>query len=281
VRFLLLVHLTLCLFTAALLNLIAWRYIHHFAPLLILMAAAVFVRAGRGLVKLAKQCPGWVLYARGLAGAALVTVVAVSSGMTIVPAEMDRCRVEAFAASHYRFPNLQAPTEFLRKNVGPDDIILCHHPYMVNLFWGDNSFWGDRHRHCDYMLQTIMRLPATLDDTDANVPLDRRDGTPMIANLDGMRSVFANAKGRIWYLSVATDDYANNSDVLDFLQEHTDVVFEDFGTTVAVADNHRAAVEAKKDLVIQEKSTGMDLPKPDETGHTSSKHGHSHGGPKP
>ncbi len=258
VRFLFLIHFTVCFVTAALLNLIAWRYIHHFTPLLVLLAAAVFVAAARRLVKLAKHalaCPGWVVYARGVAGAALVVAIAVSCGMTLSLCEMDRLRTEGFATTHFRFANLSGPTEFLREHAAADDLIICHHPFMINHFLG--------YRRADYWLESILRLPATLDDTDSNLPRDRRDGTPMIPNLESLEAVFANAKGRIWFLSVTqTDPYANNKDVMDYVHERMDVVYEDFGATIMVADtNHRSAIQLKRDLQAESNSTGLFIPK--------------------
>ncbi|HEV3258494.1 MAG TPA: glycosyltransferase family 39 protein [Gemmataceae bacterium] len=232
VRFLLVIYLSACLITAALLPTMAFRYGHHLAPLLILLASAALVAMARGLRGLAGRAAGsrpWRVYAGGLASLLTVVVVALASGMTLRLPEMDRFRVYGYGTTVYKFPNLSAPVSYLRDHVRDGDVVIATHPFQINHLMG---------RRCvHYWLQSQLLLPATVDD-QRSMPLDRRDGTPMLADLQSLKNAFYRHQ-RIWYIGVpAAHDRMNEASVSAFMLENMDVVCEDVQSVLLLRDNN-------------------------------------------
>jgi 4-amino-4-deoxy-L-arabinose transferase-like glycosyltransferase len=240
VRFLLVIHLGTCVLMASLLPAMAWRYIHHQIPLLILLASAALIAGVRSLVALGRQAenpPGWRVYAWGVGGLVVVGLLLVGSGMTVQLTEMPSCRVEGYGLTTYKFPNLQGPARYVRTHLREGDVVLATDPFQVKHLMGLEDypdgppfFWPE----------SRLLLSATLDDR-RSLPLDRRDGTPMLPDRESFQELFARHP-RIWYVVQPHRHYnQNTAEVSAFLRQHMEVVYEDFEALVLFRDrNHRS-----------------------------------------
>lgn len=234
-RLLLAIHLTTCLATSALLSIIAWRYIHHLVPLLILLAAATLVAGIHRLVAWGRRSTLQVerLHARLVGAAVLLALLAAGSGLLLQLPKLELFRVQGYGISQFKYVNMGGPSLFLKEHVRDGDVVLAHQPYTTNYFL-------DRQR-ADYWLQTTLYMTETLADHQPTA-LDRRDGTPLLSRLDALQELFASDR-RIWYV-VAPSGHssANRSEISSFLREHMDVVYEDYKTLVLLRDrNYRPA----------------------------------------
>jgi hypothetical protein len=143
---------------------------------------------------------------------------------------------------------LGGPAAFLNRNAEPTDIVLGTQPYLLDHHLNrasdglkqldqDSTLW----------LQTRLHLQAVLDDVRP-LPLNRRDGTAMVANLDSLTALFAKSK-RIWFIAEKGHFNRLNLDEVDaFLRQHMDVVYEDSEAVVLLRDTqHRPAALRNRD----------------------------------
>jgi hypothetical protein len=254
VRFILLIYLGTCMTMVLILPNIQWRYIYQLTPLLILLASAVVGAMARALARLARRIDtpwAWRLQAAAIATACSVLVVALSSGVTVQLAEMPRFIAEGYGRlSVYQFPNLDGPARFLRDHIEEGDVVLSndfqqlHHLMRLG---GKPDGRPEPDRPLDYWLASTLFLPATLDDC-RDVPLDRRDGSVMIANLESLEDLFARHH-RVWYvLQPENHQRTNTHDVSAYLRQHMEVVYEDWQTLVLFrGDHHRVAEQRHQD----------------------------------
>jgi 4-amino-4-deoxy-L-arabinose transferase-like glycosyltransferase len=236
VRFLLLIHVFTCWIMAALLPVMAWRYIHHMIPFTILLASATLSAALEGVGRLAQRVlvpRSWRLYARGVSLAVALPLILLGSGITVQLPEMDRLRVQGYGLTVFKFPDLGGPSRFLREHLEPGDIVLASFPHSVNHFLV--------FRQTEYWPQSKLYLQALLDDA-RTLPLDRRSGAVMIDTRDELDDLFARHR-RVWYVVVpSTHANQNSSDLSAFLRQHMDVAYQDFQTMVLLRDVHRRAL---------------------------------------
>jgi hypothetical protein len=247
-RFALLVYFTTCLFMSSLLPAVAWRYIHHVVPLLVLAASAALIALTRTLVRFAARreaSPSWtVVYARAATGAVAMIAIAASSGLLFDLRDLPAFRVEGFDLTRYKVPNLDAPSQYVRDHLQPGDVVLATDPFQVKHFM---QLTGQPRNPQFFWPATVLQLSATLDDSRP-IPLDRRDGTPALSDLASVEQLFATS-GRIWYVvQPQRHENQNLPEVSTFLRQHMDVVYEDFEAVVLLRDrNHRQAILRRAD----------------------------------
>jgi hypothetical protein len=246
VRFLLIIHLGTCLLMALTLTASAWRYIHHQIPLLILLASAAFVACGQALVALARrgETPAPIhWFARAVATAVVLAMVAVGSGQTLQLPEMSQFRVEGYNPDVFRFPDLEEPARYVSSHMRKGDLVLATDPFQVNYMM---ARVGRPDCRVDFWLASNLRHPATLDD-HRSLPLDRRDGTPMVPDWESLRDLF-NRHDRIWYVVQPVRHWDQNvPEVTAYLLQHMEVAYEDFDALVLLRDNHRPAEARRRD----------------------------------
>jgi hypothetical protein len=237
IRFLLLIYLATSFISAALLSLIAWRYIHHLTPVLILLASASLVSLAQGLFRAIQRVRAsrpWQPYARFVAGSVVAVLLVVGSGMTLQLVNLTSFHVQLFGPNRFKFINLGATAMYLRGRITDDDIVLCSAPYVADHYLG-----------CErraYWVHSTLHLPAAPDDRSLLV-LDRRNGSTMIADLGTLQNLFAQNR-RIWFaVDPAGTNAGNDPEVTAFLRQNMDVVYEDFQAMVMLRDgNHRPMV---------------------------------------
>jgi hypothetical protein len=227
-RYLVIIHLTTCFLMSAILPLIAWRYIHHFIPLHILVGAAAFVAAAHGLVRLVRQ-PGlsgwWLAYARGVAVAFVLALLVAGSGICLRCAELDRFRILGYEDTLMKFPDLGGPTNFVREHMQPGDIVICTHPHSATHLMYTEGFTTD------YWIESTLQLQALLGNT-RTIPLDRRSGAVMLSSLEAVQDIFAR-HDRIWYIMVPqAQTKINDADVSAYLRQNMEVAYEDVASMV-------------------------------------------------
>jgi hypothetical protein len=230
-RFLLLIHVPTCLLMGFFLPTSQFRYVHHLLPLAILLAAAAFVALARSLRLLASQTAvprAWRFHANGLSVGVLIFLVALASGMTIELREMERMRMEGMLPQLFKYPDLGAPSRYVRDHMRPGDVLLANHIYQVNHLMGQPRV----RRPTDYTLVTgPFYLPATLTDREGLL-VDRRDGARVICSQAQLEDLFARHP-RIWYIAQPGQHTVLNTPMAStFLREHMDIVYEDWETLV-------------------------------------------------
>ena len=237
-RFLLLIHLTTCVFMASFVPAMAWRYTHHLVPLLVVIASAVLVAVARAVLRLVRRSAvgGTLAYARTAAGLIVVAVIGIGSALDL--RELPRYRVEGVTPSQLKFPNIEGPSRYVRERLQAGDVVLATDPFHVKHFLIAD---GNGNNPLFFWPISTLQLSATLDDKRP-LPLDRRDGTPAIINLTNLRDLFAR-HARIWYVvQPARHENQNLPEVSAFLRQHMDVVYEDFEAAVLLRDrSHRIA----------------------------------------
>jgi hypothetical protein len=227
-RYLLLIHLTTCWLMAAILPLIAWRYVHHLIPLHILAASAAFVALGQGLVRAVRsqQLPlGWLTCARAFAYLTVASILVLGCGMTLRCCELEKGRILGYEDTLFKFPDLGGPTKFVRENMREGDIVICTHPHsathlMFRVGWST-----------DYWIESVLQLQALLGDT-RDVLRDRRSGAKMLSSLEMVEDVFARNE-RIWYImDPLAQTKTNNAAVSAYIRQNMEVVYEDVTSMV-------------------------------------------------
>ncbi|MBY0525820.1 MAG: glycosyltransferase family 39 protein [Gemmataceae bacterium] len=259
-RFLLTIYLGTCLFMSMTLPGLAWRYIHHLVPLSILLASVTIAAVVHHLARLSRNRAlplGWGLYPRAVGVAGVIAVVALASGMTIELAEIRQVRVEGYGVTVYKFPNFEGPARYVSEHMAEGDIVLATDPFHINHLV---RLTGRPEYRTNFWMSTALRFPATIDDC-RTLPLDRRDGTRMVASLESLQDIFARHP-RVWVLvQPERHEVLNDRDVGVFLRQHTDVVFEDWQSLVLFrGDKHRTALERRKSEDTLHRAQGVYLP---------------------
>ncbi len=234
VRFLLVTNVVTSLIMALTLPGLAWRYIHHLIPLTILLASVSLVALARSLVSAAGRS-GW---ARAVVALTALGAVVVASGMTVELAEMRGLRVEGYGTTVFKFPNFEGPARYLSDRLEEEDVVLATDPFHINHLVQIDGHPGWR---TDYWLATTLRFPGTIDDR-RSVPLDRRDGTTMLASVENLENLCAR-HNRVWVIvQPERHEVLSDRDVSVFLRQHFDVVYEDWEALVLFrGDRHRPA----------------------------------------
>jgi hypothetical protein len=250
IRFLLLIHLTTCLIMATLLEASAFRYIHHMIPITILLASATLMAVYRAMVKAARhiELPQTARkYARSVGMAMVLVVLVVGSGLTLQLPTLAAFRVEGYGLRTYKYPNLQGPADFLIRHLRPGDVVLATDPFQINHMIRRS---GMKEFAVDYWPESILRHPATLED-NRSLPVDRRDATPMLPDLESVQEVFSR-HDRVWYV-VQPERHFDQTlpEVTSFFYQHMDVAYEDAGALVLLRDaKHQSAQKRRKDQTI-------------------------------
>jgi hypothetical protein len=158
---------------------------------------------------------------------------------------LEQFRTEGFGIETFRFPNMEAPTRFVRDHMQKDDLVIAADPHQVEHFMRHVLGMGQKWR-ADGWPCTNLKLPMTLVDDDdglagANVLRDRREGAVAYPDLATLKEVFAR-NDRIWFI-VEPDRHRaiNIPEASIFLRQHMDVVYEDFQCVVMFRDQHRTA----------------------------------------
>jgi hypothetical protein len=241
VRYLLLTYLVTTFTTALLLSVTLWRYANHMSPVFILLASAVVVSAVRALVRMVRQrgvSLAWPRYAGTVGVSAAVVFVALTSGLLCHLVLLDQFRVEGYTIDVFRFPNVEAPTKYVRDHMKDGDLVLAADPHQVEHFMRDN--FGLPDFHATGWPCTDLRLPMTLNDASP-VLRDRREGADAYPDLDSLKELFARNE-RIWYIVVPARHAALNvREAGIFLRQNMDVVYEDYQCYVMFRDKHRSA----------------------------------------
>ncbi|MBV9125571.1 MAG: glycosyltransferase family 39 protein [Planctomycetes bacterium] len=272
VRFLLLIHLTTALLMASVLSALAWRYVHHLIPLLILLASAAIVALARAVVRLARQ-PNrrgvGPAYAWGLGAGLVATFVVLGSGLTLQLADLLPFRLEGYGVTTYKFPYMGGAADYLRDHLQPGDAVLALDPFQVRHLLGPAAPKADL-----YWPESVLLLPATLAD-HGTVPIDRRDGTVALPDLESIQDLFARS-GRVWFVvrgqgrarldddpsgrlgrtwftvpSPKNQNY-NTTDINLFLRDNMEVVYEDEQVLVLLRDRNHwpASLRRQQDAAI-------------------------------
>jgi 4-amino-4-deoxy-L-arabinose transferase-like glycosyltransferase len=239
-RFLLLIYLLDCTLLASILPNMTWRYIHQLVGLQILIAAAVLVAVVHSLARLTRQVdiPAlWRGYGWAVRAALLATFVVVGSGLWAELREMPAFRVQGFGVTVFKFPAHEASVKFVRDRLQDGDVVFCNEPHQIDHCMRHNGRPGWR---SDYWIATNLEMPAIITDRSVQ-PLDRREGTEHIANMESLELVFAKHP-RIWYIVEPGAQGRNGSPSSSYLRQHMDVVYEDWYSMVLFrGDNHRPA----------------------------------------
>jgi hypothetical protein len=245
-RFLLTIYLATCLIMSLTLPGLAWRYIHHLIPLMVLLASATLVVVAHRLRQLARQ-PGLPVlapaYARVVTLGCAVAVIALASGLTIQLAEIRFLRVEGYGTRVLKFPNFEGPARYLSEHMNDTDVVLATDPFHINHLV---HLTGRPDYRTEFWLSTALRFPATVDDR-RSIPLDRRDGTKMVASLESLEDIFARHP-RVWaVVQPERHEVLNDRDIGVFLRQHMDVVYEDWQSLVLFrGDKHRSAAMRRR-----------------------------------
>ena len=259
VRFLLLIHLPTCLLMALLLPAYAERYVHHLIPLLILLVSATVVAFTQALAEFARRegTPAAWVYAGCIGGMVTVAMLAMGSGAVLDLSEMPALRVEGYRPGVFKFPNLEGPAQYVCEHMREGDVVLANDPFHVRYLMGRVG-WPERSP--DFWLETKLTHPATLDD-HRPLPLDRRDGTLMIPNLETLEDLFTRHE-RIWYIVQPERHWDQNlPEVSDFLRLHMEVVYEDHRSLVLFhGANHRSASVLHREHKVMSEAPADFLP---------------------
>jgi hypothetical protein len=253
IRYLLITHIVTAFITALLLSVTLWRYIHHMSPVMILLGSAALVAGVRAVVRLARS-PGasvvWARYARAVGTVGAVVLIGLSTGLVVHLVRLEQFRTEGYGIETIRFPNMEAPTRFVRDHMQKGDLVIAADPHQVEHFMrhvlGKPKDWRADGWPC-----TNLKLPMTLIDSsdhladanleDRDVLRDRREGAVAYPDLATLKDVFAR-NDRIWFI-VEPDRHRalNIPEASIFLRQHMDVVYEDFQCVVMFRDKHRTA----------------------------------------
>jgi hypothetical protein len=177
-----------------------------------------------------------------VAAAVTLFVLIVTSGWFVRSCELTRFANSSFEVRQLRFPDWEGPTQYLKQELRPDDVVISIYPHSQNYMFEAHKI-GDAAgpRKTDYWLQSRLVLQATLGDTH-EIPLDRRSGAKMLYNLDQVKQLLAQ-NDRVWYCTMRlSQSKLNDSEVSRYLRDNMEVVCEDFGTALMFHDrNNRPA----------------------------------------
>jgi hypothetical protein len=241
-RFLLIIFVVTACVQALIIPVKAERYACHFTPLLILLSSAALVACLRWRTHLAGAI-GSRRYARALATACAIIMIAVASGLTLQLPEMSWAHAEGYRLGDFKFAHLQEPYRYVHSHYEPGDIVLSTAPHVIahHLARMGGSAAERPALESDFWPESRLHLQAVLDDKRP-VPLHRLLGVRMIPSLSEMERLFATHR-RIWYIADPHFNHLLNDErVTEFLRAHMQVVFEDFSCLVLFAgDSHRPA----------------------------------------
>jgi 4-amino-4-deoxy-L-arabinose transferase-like glycosyltransferase len=223
VRYLLITLLSTCWIMAAILPLIAWRYVHHLIPLAMLAACAAFIALAQGLVRAIRK-PGlpavWLSYGRAVATVVPLSIVVLCCGMTLRCCELEKFRILGYEDTLFKFPDLAGPTKYVREHLREGDIVICTHPHSATHFMIEVG------KSSDYWIESVLQLQALLGNS-MDVLRDRRSGATMLSSLEMVEDVFARHP-RVWYIMVPqAQTKINNADVSAFIRQNMEIVYED------------------------------------------------------
>jgi hypothetical protein len=228
------------------------RYSYFLTPLLVVAVTAATIAAARSLRKLISHpAPAaWNWYARMTARITVFVLFLFAIELSDATVEWDGTLASLNPmAESTRY--LGGPAEFLNQHVEEDDIVLGTQPYLLD-HQMERASRGDRQldQNSTLWLQTRLHLQAVLDDIRP-LPLNRRDGTAMVANLESLKTIFAQPR-RIWFAAEKGHFNRLNVDEVDmFMRQHMDVAFEDSEAVVLVRDTrHRPAAARSRDEKI-------------------------------
>jgi hypothetical protein len=220
------------------------RYSYHLLPILVLLSAAVVIAALETVWRHARSRHfSWPhrAYARVVAAATLLVFIAVASGHLIRTSQIEDFQVAAFDVRQLRYPHWDGPSEFLRQHVRKEDAVIATFPHTQKFYMAARPDVEQMPQHVNYWLESTLIVQATLGDSAA-IPRDRRSGTAMIYDIEQLKELFSRHE-RVWYCTTRFgQSRINDNSVSQFLRQHMDVVYEDFGTAVLLRDNnHRTA----------------------------------------
>ena len=233
-----------CLFSLVL-PVRALRYAYHLVPLVVLLNSAFIVWSAERLYRLAaeKAVPlAWKRYAQGLTVAATVVVVVVVSGLVIRSEELTSFHVAGPVPGELRVADQQAATRFLLEHLQEGDVVLAISPHVVEHEWKLAAALESAAKGAvNYWIESRMQLQPALDDVRTET-VHRLSGTNMISTVGELENVFARHR-RIWYLtSPSFHGKLNTARVSSFLEQHMDIVYEDYQSMLLFRDaNHRPA----------------------------------------
>jgi hypothetical protein len=214
------------------------------SEIFLLISAVVAVAGAEAVLRavdVRRIAPQFRWYARGIAGAALLTVFAVASGWTLRTSEIVDYTNASFDVDPLKVPDWDEPMKYMLPRLREGDVVIAIFPHTQNFIFAVEKIGGETPRTTDYWLQSRLILQATLGDS-TEAPRDRRSGAVMLYNLEQVQNLFAT-HDRIWYCTMRmAQSKINDSIVSQYLRQHMDVVCEDFATALMFRDkNHRPA----------------------------------------
>jgi hypothetical protein len=177
----------------------------------------------------------------------IVALIVIGSGLPVELRDMPAYRVQDYAVTTLKFPNLEGPVRYVREHWREGDVIITSQPHHANHFLHRD---GRPDWNADYWPAMSLVTPATLDN-HRTVPFDRKDGTTVLPSYANTEELFARHP-RVWYI-VQPGMEAHNGPIMSALfRQHMDVVYQDWQTLVLFrGEAHRpAAIRARdeKDL---------------------------------
>ncbi len=245
-QMLIIIFLTTALLMALLLPVTAGRYAYLLSTIAILLTTVSIVSVARQLQDLVRHAPTpkvWRAYASCVAAILVLAGAALATELTAQLSKLRALTKDSDRPGVLSARSLSGPSHFLVKHMQPGDVVLSTQPYLVaHHAWlgsGKSTRLDPENFH---WLQTRLHLQAVLDD-GRSVPLNRRDGTPVIATEESLKDLF-NKHARVWYVvAKGHHNRLNVNSVSSFLRQHMLVAYEDVDSLVLLKDDtqHRPA----------------------------------------
>jgi hypothetical protein len=216
------------------------RYSYHLSQILILIAAAAMVAAVDAVLHLARTIPNrpaYRWYIATVGGVALLIGIVMGSGWAVRTTELNQYVTNAYDIRQLRNPNWNGVVKYLLAHMGKNDALIAIHPHAVNFEMEALKGPGEESPKVGYWLESKLIVQATLGDTLA-MPRDRRSGAKMLYNVEQVEKLFAE-NDRIWYCTMRFGhSRINHGDVSEYLRQHMNVVYEDYGASLMVRDRN-------------------------------------------
>jgi hypothetical protein len=242
------------LLLAILLPMIQSYYSYSLVPLVILLSAAALVAGVEMMMSLPiviNISRGARLYGRTIACCTIVAVLALGSGILLDLRELPGQTVFLGKYSRFgqwKFFHLQGPATYVAEHLQPGDVVISLLPETFSHYAAASDAAGARLKSplCDYATETSPSVYMLLPDSRPT-PIFRTHDTPVITTLDGLKGVFARHR-RVWYVTVPLGDLAwNNPATRAYIEDNTDIVYQDYRTAVMLRDAARPALGRRAD----------------------------------
>ncbi len=225
------------------------RYSYHLVELLILICAAAAVAGADFLIEAVRsvRVPSpYRWYTAATASFVLMVGVALASGWTIRTAEIPSYVTSAYDIRQLRNPDWEGITDYLLAHMGKNDALVAIFPHEQNFVMAARQGRNEAEHKVDYWLESKLIVQATLGDT-RQIPLDRRSGAKMLYEVEQVKKMFEEYD-RVWYCTMRFGHSKINEDnVSQYLREHMDVAYEDYGTALLVRDRNSRPAQVRLD----------------------------------